>query len=66
MGFGICKELRTEREPRVRGEGRERLVVEALAISICRRVCHGVRGAHRRDSLGWGASLDLGTSCGKS
>ena len=66
MGFDICKELRTEREPRVRGEGRERLGVGALAISICRRVCHGVRDAHRGDSLGWGASLALGTSCGKS
>ena len=34
MGFNICKELRTEREPRVRGEGRERLGVGALEISI--------------------------------
>ena len=39
--------------------------VGALTISICRRVCHGVRGGHG----GWSwlrSSLALGTSCGKS
>ena len=38
----------------------------ALTISICRRVCHGVRGGHGGDGPGCGASLALGTSCGKS
>ena len=38
----------------------------ALPISICRRVCHGVRGGHGGDGPGFGASLALGTSCGQS
>ena len=47
-------------------EGRELSGVGVLAIVICRRVCHGVRGAYRGDSPGCCASLALGTSCGKS
>ena len=38
----------------------------ALTISICRRVCHGVRGGHGGDGPAGGASLALGTSCGQS
>ena len=46
--------------------GRELSDVGALTISICRRVCHGVRGGHGGDGPGFGASLALGTSCGQS
>ena len=48
------------------GGGRELSGVGALTISICRRVCHGVRGGHGGDGPGFGASLALGTSCGQS
>ena len=46
--------------------GRKLSGVGALTISICRRVCHGVRGGHGGDGPGFGASLALGTSCGQS
>ena len=48
------------------GGGRELSGVGALTISICRRVCHGVRGGHGGDGPGFGASLAVGTSCGQS
>ena len=48
------------------GGGRELSGVGALTISICRRVCRGVRGGHGGDGPGFGASLALGTSCGQS
>ena len=48
------------------GGGRELSGVGALTISICRRVCNGVRGGHGGDGPGFGASLALGTSCGQS
>ena len=50
----------------VGGRGRELSGVGALTISICRRVCHGVRGGHGGGGPGFGASLALGTSCGQS
>ena len=37
------------------GGGRELSGVGALTISICRRVCHGVRGGHEGDGPGFGA-----------
>ena len=37
------------------GGGRELSGVGALTISICRRVCHGVRGGHGGDGPGFGA-----------
>ena len=48
----------------VGGGGRELSGVGALTISICRRVCHGVRVGG--DGPGFGASLALGTRCGQS
>ena len=50
---------------RVRGEGRELPGVGALAIFLCRYVCHGVR-VPMGDGPGCCASLALGTNCGKS
>ena len=44
---------------RVRGKRRELAGVGALAILICRRVCHGIRGAYRGGGGSHHYSMDL-------
>ena len=57
--IGVCVHVRVE--------GRELPGVGALAICICRCVCHGGPCAYGGGGRpGCGASLALATSCGKS